>query len=129
MTLSLSLYRNELLLIKDTGKRVSMYFQYRLKEKTVYSKLLGYVFGWRRRVFLEIARKVNVGEEVWEFDTGVRLKLLILALPKTNTLADAYWLADTILELPVEDLIWWNYKFNKQTRDRAYRAFRVLYQR
>lgn len=129
MTLSLSLYRNELLLIKDTGNRVSMYFQYRLKGKTVYNKLLGYVFGWRRRIFLEIARKVNAGNEIWEYDPGIRLKLLILALPKTDNFVDAYWLADTILELPFEDLVWWNYKFNKQTRDRAYRAFRALYQR
>ncbi|MDP7982664.1 MAG: hypothetical protein ACP5RJ_07845 [Conexivisphaera sp.] len=125
--MSVSAYQNDLYVIRESrGGVITLLWEYRLDGEVRYRMPRGRVSGWRRAVFKYLARKLEVGDEVWGYDRGSRLSVLIRILPEIRDVGDAYRAADIIADAGLEEVAFWGWKLNELGR-RAAKAWKAMY--
>jgi hypothetical protein len=121
-----SVIQNDVYIVKDCKKFVSLYYKYRERGVDYYSQRKGSVGGWRRNVFMYGMKVFRARSEEVEYLPGVRMSILIRTLPLVRNRSDAFDLVDIVNEMQIEELSFWTWKLNVK-RSEAAKAIKALY--
>ncbi len=106
---------------------VSLDYEYREKGRQTDRKTIGRVNGWRKQMFLNFAKQLDVRHETDSFMTSVRLSLFIIMLPKMKDTREALRLKRAIMDLWSDDIAFWYWKFIGKSKNNAIKSFRAMY--